>query len=243
MYGSCHHLVPYAEPATGDHCQTNPADRLLRLLGAVYLPIHDAMACGISLAAVAALPLVAFAQDTASRAARAVDLAGAHAIAVDSQSAVAARWHASLERNRDDRLAAFGLANLARLTYAAAADRELAQLATGSDAVARRAMLGRAQVVAATGQWAIADSLYAAAAARAAAAHDSILEADAAFGQYAMGLARFRLALAGAAAAHADSVRPPADVLLAAASVCARAALAPSAFGAARRYRTGRSGG
>ncbi len=191
------------------------------------------------LVAGAVVPMLASAQDATNRAARAVDLDAAHAIAVDSQTVVAARWRASLDRNPADRLAALGLADLARLTYDTAADRALARLAAGSDAVARRAMLDRAQIVGATGRWAVADSLFALAAARASTARDSIVEADAAFGQYAMELARFRPALAAAAAAHADSARPPADVLLAASSACAHAALAPSDSGL--RAATGRA--
>jgi hypothetical protein len=179
-----------------------------------------------SLVAVAVMPLRVAAQDTENRAARAIDLAAAHAVAVDSQSVAAAQWRASLARTPSDRFAALGLASLARLTYDSSAEHALAMLAAGSDAVARRAMLGRALLVAATGRWAIADTLYAAAEASASAAHDSILEADAAFGRFAVTLARF--APDRAEAARADSVRPRSDMLLAAASACAHAALAPS---------------
>jgi hypothetical protein len=179
-----------------------------------------------SLVAVAVMPLSVAAQDTENRVARAIDLAAAHAVAVDSQAVVAAQWRASLARTPSDRFAALGLASLARLTYDSTANHALALLAAGSDAVARRAMLGRALLVAATGRWAIADTLYADAAASASAAHDSILEADARFGRFAVTLARF--ALDRVEVGRADSVRPRSDILLAAASACAHAALAPS---------------
>ncbi|HSY82019.1 MAG TPA: CHAT domain-containing protein [Gemmatimonadaceae bacterium] len=182
-----------------------------------------------SLVAVAVMPLRVAAQDTENRVARAIDLAAAHAVAVDSQAVVAAQWRASLARTPSDRFAALGLASLARVTYDSVADHELAMLAAGSDAVARRAMLGRALLVAATGRWAIADTLYAAAEANASAAHDSILEADAAFGRFAVTLARF--APARLEVVRADSMRPRSDALLDAASVCAHAALAPSDAG------------
>ena len=182
----------------------------------------------LSLMAAGVAPFAVAAQDATSRAVRTTELAAAHSVAVDSQSAIAARWRAVAPNAADARLAAFGLASLSRLLYASDADRMLSDLTTGSDAVARRAMLARAQLVAGTGRWAAADTLYAAAALRASAAHDSILEADADFGRYAVTLARFNSPAARVNAARADSVRPASDVLLAAASACARAALSPS---------------
>ncbi len=182
----------------------------------------------VALAVLAGLPVGLFAQDTANRVARAIDLAAERAVASDSVLAAASKWRAALLRDPGDRYAALGLASLARLTSDTTADAALTPLAGGSDAVARRASLDRAGSAVAAGRRAAGDSMYARAAAVASAAHDSIVEAEAQFGRADVAFAQFAFAAARPFIRPADSVRPPLDAILAATSACVQAALRPS---------------
>ncbi len=168
------------------------------------------------------------AQDTASRAARAIDLAAAHAVAQDSVAASARQWRDVLARSPESRFAALGLASLSRLTDDSTGDVALARLAGGGDALARRALLDRAAWRTATGHFTAADSLYAEVVAIASRARDSIVESEAELGRLTLAVYRFDPQAAQRLWPLADSVRPPSDLWLAAATACARAAAHPS---------------
>ena len=99
---------------------------------------------------------------------------------------------------------------------------------TGSDAVARRAWLDRAAGTVAARRMGSADSQFARAAAAAATAHDSIVEAEAQFGRVNVALDQFAFAAGQPFVRPADSTRPPSDAILAATSACVHAALHPS---------------
>jgi hypothetical protein len=96
----------------------------------LYVARVKRLGAAFALGVLAVLPAALWAQDTANRAARAIDLAAAHAVVVDSVSVAASKWRSDLSRNPDDRYAALGLANLARLTYDTTADDALVRSRT-----------------------------------------------------------------------------------------------------------------
>ena len=143
------------------------------------------------------------------------------AVEGDSVDHVRAPWLA----RRDDRLARLGLATLAWLTYDyAAADSIYHLLIDASrDEVAAYATLGIAHAAQARGQFARADSIYAAAALAARALGDRNGEAEALIGNAGT---QHRLAGARAALARldeADRLIAPGDTANRAAAQCARA--------------------
>lgn len=144
------------------------------------------------------------------------------AVEGDSVERVQSRWARALERDSTDRLAALGLATLARLTYDDSAARRGYLALRGSDAVAAHAALGLGNLWRGEGRFVLAESSFSAVARQARALGDGPLVAEALMLLASM---RGRLHGPGAALATLDTaalVIPTGDARLAAMHQCGR---------------------